>query len=111
MPKKEELSFLEFMQTHRRGELLHRADEVFRELIEAVGQTSGKGVMTIKLPVKVNDAGQIEILPQLQMNKPRPAMGVGIYYATDEGRLTRRDPNQGDMFADDGVASFGRENS
>lgn len=101
MPKNDALNFLEFMQTFRRGDLLNEANEQLEELIEAVQRTGGKGDLTLKLPFKVNEAGQIECLPVVTSKKPRRALGTGIYFATDEGRLTRRDPNQADMFDDE----------
>ena len=98
MAHTDELSFLEFLQSFRRGELIAEADEQFGELMEAICRTGGKGEITIKLPFKVNEAGQIECVPQLACKKPRKPMGTGSYYVTDEGRLTRRDPSQDDLF-------------
>lgn len=101
MPKVEDLNFLEFLQSFRRGELLAEADTQLAELIEAVQRTGGKGDLTIKLPFKVNEAGQLECLPVVACKKPRKALGRGIYFATEDGRLTRRDPQQHDMFEDE----------
>jgi len=95
---RDELSFLEFLQSFRRGELISEADDQFGELMEAVKRTGGKGDLTIKLPFKVNEAGQIECLPTVSCKKPRKPLGTGIYYVTDEGRLTRHDPTQDDLF-------------
>lgn len=95
---RDELSFLEFLQSFRRGELISEADDQFTELMEAVRRTGGKGDITIKLPFKINEAGQIECVPQVTCKKPRKALGTGIYYVTDEGRLTRTDPTQDDLF-------------
>lgn len=97
MSKTDELSFLEFLQSFRRGELLAEADSALSELMDAIRETGAKGDITIKLPFKVNDAGQIECVPQVNVRKPRRSMGTGIYYVTDDGRLTRRDPAQGDF--------------
>jgi hypothetical protein len=95
---KDELSFLEFLQGFRRGDLINEVDDVFAELMEAVKRTGGSGSVTIKLPFKVNEAGQIECVPKVSCAKPRRALGTGIYFVTDEGRLTRRDPGQDDLF-------------
>lgn len=97
MPK-DELTFLEFFQSFRRGELLVEADKLLSELMQAVRDTGGKGEISLKLPFKVNEAGQIECVPKLTMSKPRRPLGTGIYYVTEDGRLTRRDPGQSDMF-------------
>ena len=94
----DELGFLEFLQTFRRGELLAEAGDLLNELMEAIRKTGGKGDLTLRLPFKVNDAGQIECIPVLAMKKPRRPLGTGIYYVTDDGRLTRRDPAQEDLF-------------
>lgn len=94
----DELSFLTFLQRFRRGELIAEAEALLTELVEAVRDTGGKGDLTIKLPLKMNDAGQIECIPQLKLTKPRRQIGTGIYYATEEGKLSRRDPSQDDLF-------------
>jgi len=96
MPQ-DELTFLTFLQTFRRGDLMTEADRQLGELMEAIAETGGKGEITLKLPFKVNDAGQIECVPQLTAKKPRRPMGTGIYYVTEDGRLSRRDPSQMDM--------------
>lgn len=97
MPAKDELSFLEFLQSFRRGELLADADQSLTELIEAIERTGGNGTLTIKLPFKKNKAGQLECVPAVELKKPKRPMGTGIYYATPDARLTRRDPAQMDL--------------
>ena len=94
---RDELSFLEFLQTFRRGELLSEGNNLLSELMAALRDTGGKGDLTVKLSFKVNDAGQIECVPQLSCNKPRKPLGTGIYFVTEDGGLTRRDPAQDDF--------------
>jgi len=43
MMAKDEMNFLEFLQSFRRGELLDDADQSLTELIEAVERTGGGG--------------------------------------------------------------------
>ena len=95
MPR-DELNFLEFLQTFRRGELLREADARLAEVLEAIQDTGNSGEITLKLPLKVNKAGQIECVPQVTAKKPRRELGAGIYFLSDDARLSRRDPNQGD---------------
>lgn len=95
--QRHELNFLEFIQTFRRGELLADGDDKLRELIEAISRTGSSGSLTLKMSVKVNKAGQLEVTPDISIKKPSRSPGVGIYYANDEGRLSRRDPNQMDI--------------
>lgn len=95
---KHDLNLLEFLQGFRRGELIAEADEMLAELMAAIGRTGMKGELTIRLPFRPNDAGQIECVPVLALKKPRRAMGTGIYFVSDENCLTRRDPTQNDLF-------------
>lgn len=92
-----ELNFLELIQSFRRGELLTEGDAKLNELVEAIQRTGAGGDLTLKLKVKVNKAGQLEIVPELTIKMPTRALGTGIYFASDDGRLTRRDPNQMDI--------------
>lgn len=101
MTRRNELNFLEFLQTFRRGELLRAADIRREEVVRAVYETSGEGKLTIELSYKINKAGQLEIHPKLTSKKPYPALGTGIYFATEDGEILRRDPAQHDMFDDD----------
>lgn len=68
--------------------------------MRSVKDTGGKGEINLKLPFKINDAGQIECVPQVSMKRPRRPMGTGIYFATEDGQLTRRDPDQQDFIDD-----------
>lgn len=94
---KHELNFLEFLQSFRRGELIRNGDEKLQELMEAICQTGQGGTLNLKLPFKPNKAGQIECIPELTIKKPVKPIGTGIYFTTDDARLTRRDPDQLDM--------------
>ncbi|MGV6840600.1 MAG: hypothetical protein ACWA40_10445 [Planktomarina sp.] len=91
------INFLEFLQSFRRGELLREGDRQLGEVIEAMTYTGGDGEITIKLPFKRNKAGQIECTPKMTRKIPQRPMGTGIYFSDDEGRLSRRDPNQYDI--------------
>ena len=97
---RDELNFMEFLQSFRRGELLREADTRLTEVLAAI-QTTGKGgELTLKLPFKVNKAGQIECVPTVTCKRPNTEMGTGIYFLNEDARLTRRDPNQQDWVDD-----------
>lgn len=93
-----EMNFVQLLQAQRRGEIVREADELLSEMVQAIHQHGGKGDITLKISVKKNEAEQLEFTPTLKMNKPRRSLGVGIFYATDEGKLSRTDPNQDDLF-------------
>ena len=91
------VGFLAFLQGFRRGELLSQGDEQLEAVIAAIAETGGDGELTIKLPFKLNKAGQIECTPKISAKIPQRPMGTGIFFADDEGRLSRRDPRQMDI--------------
>lgn len=91
------LNFLEFLQGFRRGELLAQIDQQLGEVIQAMAETGSDGEVAIKLPFKLNKAGQIECTPKVTAKTPRSVIGTGIFFADDDGRLTRRDPRQMDI--------------
>lgn len=92
-----DVNFLELIQSFRRGALLTDGDQKLSELIEAIGNTSSGGSLTMTLKFKVNKAGQVEMDPTISIKKPSLALGTGIYFATETGRLSRRDPQQMDI--------------
>lgn len=98
MAKRDELSFLELIQTFRRGELLSELDDTLEDLLGAIKRTGGDGTLTLKLPFKLNKAGQLECVPVVEAKKPKKAIGTGIFFVTDDARLSRRDPSQDDLF-------------
>jgi hypothetical protein len=91
------INFLEFMQSFRRGQLLHEADEHLEKMVTAMIETGGDGKLVIEPPFKRNKAGQFECTPKVTAKLPQRQMGTGIYFADDDGRLSRRDPNQMDI--------------
>lgn len=91
------INFIEFLQTFRRGQLLNEGDAQLEKVINAMHETGGDGSITINLPFKLNKAGQIECTPKVTAKVPQRPMGTGIYWADDDGRLSRRDPAQMDI--------------
>lgn len=91
------IGFLEFLQGFRRGELLQQLNDQMEAVIAAMAETGVDGELSLKLPFKLNKAGQIECTPKVAAKVPTRPMGTGIYFADDDGRLSRRDPRQMDI--------------
>lgn len=95
MPE-DRMKSLEFLQGFRRGDLLREIDLQMERVLEGIRDTGGSGEVTLRLPFKINKAGQLECMPKVTSKVPNRSIGTGIYYLTDEAGLTRRDPNQAD---------------
>lgn len=105
-PAPQAITFIGFLQSNRRGEIPAEADAAMTDILTALREHGGKAKMTLALNFSFTKAGQIEIKPDLKVEKPRRAMSSGLYFADDDGNLTRTDPNQGDWVDD---ISFRRE--
>lgn len=90
------ISFLQLLQSHRRGEIPAEADAALTDILTALREHGGKGKLTLTLNLKLNKTGQIELVPDIKAEKPRRAMATGMFFTDDDGRLMRRDPNQAD---------------
>lgn len=74
--------------------------EALAEVVKAVQDNGGKGVVTMKLSVEQKgDDGALEIGMAYDVKTPRPAMGNALMFGDDDGSLTLRNPKQGDMFS------------
>lgn len=103
-PADETLHMLQLLQTFRRGEILQEGNDALQDVITAIRQFGGKGKLTLTLNFKMEKGDQISLTPDIKTEKPRRALSTGLYFATEDGGLTRRDPNQAGMF-DDEVAA------
>ena len=99
-----DLNAMELLTTHRRGEIARALDAARDEVLAAVKDTGAAGSVTLKLTWKPNKAGQIELIPVVTAKKPAKPLGVGIFWAAEDAdgrvRLSRRDPDQGDLLDD-----------
>lgn len=99
-PTTQPITFIGFLQSNRRGEIPAEADAAMTDILTALREHGGKAKLTLTLNYSFTKAGQIEIKPDLKIEKPRRAMSSGLYFADDDGNLTRTDPNQGDWVDD-----------
>lgn len=89
----------------RSGAVAADVNAKFNEMIRAVLDTGGKGELAIIIkaePAKLGLGGAVlEIVTEhdCKMKKPELKVGKSMFFVTREGRLTREDPNQTQMFA------------
>lgn len=70
------------------------------ELVTAVTTTLKPGKLTLTLQVKPQHGveGAVLVTAAVASTKPKFEAPASIFYATDEGRLVRDDPNQASLY-------------
>ena len=95
----------------RKGKAVQGLSEGLAEVIDAVQATGKSGRLTLHLDIKpaskgVND--EVIVMDDIVIKKPKIEKGGSFFYV-DEGRLSKEEPGQSDMFrktvvGEDGVA-------
>lgn len=88
----------------RSGKVATDCNLKFNEVLKSVLDTGGKGELTIKLFIKPSKMGmggaviEVETEHECKMKKPELAVGRSFFFVTNDGELTRTDPEQTAMF-------------
>lgn len=99
--------FVHLLMEMRNGGVASDCNRKFNELLEAVVQTGAKGELSLKISVKPSRFGpgglviEVETEHQCVARKPELKVGRSLFFVTQDGRLTRDDPNQEEMFAEE----------
>lgn len=98
------MDFLQVVCEMRNGRNLTEIDKRFQKLREAVLEQRAKGSLTIKLdmiPAAVDaDRGVTEVRIEMDVVSKLPEKNIqpGQFFITKEGALSRKDPDQADLF-------------
>ncbi len=87
------------LRTLRNGLLLEDFADQLQELVNAVESTGKGGSITLKLDVKpfAKHGGAMVVKDTLKLTAPKIESSGTILFATPEGNLQRKDPNQDDL--------------
>lgn len=83
----------------RKGKLAFELDQEIERLVEAVKDTGKGGEITLKLTVKPLKAGSktLDVGGAVKSKLPEKPHDASIFYATQDNRLVRNDPDQMQM--------------
>lgn len=93
----EPTAFSVFLEQHAKGRTHDELSEKLRDVIKAVQDIGKNGTLTLKLTAKHITDGQVGIEAAVTTKLPDVAQ-ASIWFASDEGELTRDDPTQMDYF-------------
>jgi hypothetical protein len=92
--------FADVLNSLRRGRTHREASNNLQELVQAVAATGKQGSITLTLKVsKSKVSGMVEIDDTVKVKLPDPPRDASMYFADDDGNLTKDDPRQGELFA------------
>lgn len=97
MPEVKELSFHEVIQTLDGGGTVEEIRDHLRKVTQAVHLNGGAGSVTIKLNVKRSgkkNERQLSVADSVTSTLPKVLKDDTIFFATDDGGLTRNNPDQ-----------------
>lgn len=86
--------FPDTLRQIRYGALQDELTDALNTLVNECAATCKTGELVLKIKLKPNPAGQIEVLDDLTVKAPKPVRGTSIFFATPEGNLLREDPRQ-----------------
>ena len=76
------------------GRLREELQSALPELIKSVQRTKKKGTLTLTLDVSVGNGTTVLVSPKLTVKSPRGVVSGAVFYADDEGNLSKSDPRQ-----------------
>jgi hypothetical protein len=95
---------LQVLMDMKSGAIAADINEKFTEVVTAVLTNAGKGELTLTLSVKPSRMGsggvvlEVETTHECRLKKPDRDFGRSVFFVTKEGKLTREDPDQTNMF-------------
>jgi hypothetical protein len=91
--------FAATLQQIRKGELHAELGDSLRDLVAGVMTIGKPGSLTLKITVKpaAKNADMVIVEDEITVKDPRPDRPASLFYATDEGGLTRHNPNQPEL--------------
>ncbi|GHA15344.1 hypothetical protein GCM10007989_07640 [Devosia pacifica] len=67
------------------------------EVVTGVLETGKVGELSLKLSIKPNGEGSVQVIPDIKQKVPKQAVGSTLFFATSSGSLLRNDPRQTEM--------------
>jgi len=82
-----------------RGHTIAQLDDALQSLTQQVRSTNKQGTLTFTLTLKPVDAdgSVVEVHDKIKVSAPEPTRKGSIFYTTDDGTLSRTNPDQAEL--------------
>lgn len=92
---------IDVLKSMDRGNTIFDLEDALTEVVNGVTTHKTSGEVTLTLSIKIDpQTDAIKVIPDVKMKKPKRPKRGSLFFPTPEGRLSRANPNQSDMFPD-----------
>lgn len=92
-PPADERNLQETLEGLGDGKLLQKLTEEAAAVVKGVATTKKKGEVVLKLKFS-NAGGMVKVSAEVKATVPKEPVEETLFYATDDGALTKEDPKQ-----------------
>jgi hypothetical protein len=89
--------FTQMVAELRRGRTGDELTEAMQALVHACKETGKTGALTLVIKVTPGKSGQVEITDAIKTNLPVFSRESSLFFVTDDGDLSRKDPRQEEL--------------
>lgn len=86
--------FADFLHDHNSGLGANEAGEELHKLVAAVRDTGKKGTVTLRVTVSALDEDTLVTMIDVTSALPKQQAKTAVFFADEDGNLTREDPRQ-----------------
>lgn len=88
------MNLTELIAGHRKGNCAIEAQQKLQELVRSCQNLGKKGRFTLSFEITPAEKGTVLILDEIAIKVPKPTRQSNTYFTTDEGALSKTNPNQ-----------------
>ena len=96
---------LKLLEDLNQGALMRDANTRLAEMVKAVEENRGTGVITIKLKVEPNEDDTVSVCPDITIKKPQRQRPPSLFFLSS-GKLYKQDPRQMSLTSVDNVSKI-----
>ena len=89
--------FAAFLQEQRQGGLAVELSELLADTVAAVSEHQKAGTVTLTVKIKPAGENAVSITDEVKCKAPEGDKPSSLFFADDEGNLSRRDPRQPEL--------------
>lgn len=86
--------FEEFLKQLRHGQYLQDCSEALEEAVDGVRDSGKPATITLTIALKPGNSGRVLADAQVTAKKAKPVTESTLFFITESGGLSRRDPRQ-----------------